>query len=107
MATLRLIFAGTPKIAASHLESIIESQHQILAVYTQPDRPSGRGRKLVSSPVKQLAEKNDIPLCQPISLRSKEEQEKAEKSALSTAKYLWNFLTGIAVKHNIPMQAAA
>ena len=76
MATLRLIFAGTPKIAASHLESIIESQHQILAVYTQPDRPSGRGRKLVSSPVKQLAEKNDIRLCQPISLRSKEEQEK-------------------------------
>ena len=38
---------------------------------------------------------------------SKDEQEKAEKSALSTAKYLWNFLTGIAVKHNIPMQAAA
>ena len=38
---------------------------------------------------------------------SKEEQEKAEKSALSTAKYLWNFLTGMAVKHNIPMQAAA
>ena len=76
MATLRLIFAGTPKIAAAHLESIIQSQHQILAVYTQPDRPSGRGRKLVSSPVKQLAEKNDIRLCQPITLRSKEEQEK-------------------------------
>ena len=38
---------------------------------------------------------------------SKEEKEEAEKSALSTAKYLWNFLTGIAVKHNIPMQAAA
>ena len=38
---------------------------------------------------------------------SKDEQEKAEKSALSTAKYLWNFLTGMAVKHNIPMQAAA
>ena len=38
---------------------------------------------------------------------SKEEQEKAEKSALSTAKYLWNFLTGMAVKHNIPMQVAA
>ena len=76
MATLRLIFAGTPKIAAAHLESIIHSQHQILAVYTQPDRPSGRGRKLVSSPVKQLAEKNDIQLCQPITLRSKDEQEK-------------------------------
>ena len=38
---------------------------------------------------------------------SKKEQEKAERSALSTAKYLWNFLTGMAVKHNIPMQAAA
>ena len=38
---------------------------------------------------------------------SKKEQERAEKSALSTAKYLWNFLTGMAVKHNIPMQAAA
>ena len=76
MATLRLIFAGTPKIAASHLETIIESQHQILAVYTQPDRPSGRGRKLLSSPVKQLAEKNGIRLCQPITLRSKDEQKK-------------------------------
>ena len=76
MATLRLIFAGTPKIAASHLGSIIESQHQILAVYTQPDRPSGRGQKVVSSPVKQLAEKNGIRLCQPITLRSKDEQKK-------------------------------
>ena len=42
-----------------------------------------------------------------LDLMSKEEQEKAEKSALSTAKYLWNFLTGMAVKHNIPMQKAA
>ena len=105
MATLRLIFAGTPKIAASHLESIIESQHQILAVYTQPDRPSGRGRKLVSSPVKQLAEKNDIRLCQPISLRSKEEQEKAETASLLTARYLWNFLSGMTSKHRLKQAA--
>ena len=76
MATLRLIFAGTPNFAASHLESIMSSKHQILAVYTQPDRPSGRGRKLVGSPVKLLAEKNNIPLCQPVTLRSADEQEK-------------------------------
>ena len=76
MDTLRLIFAGTPKLAASHLEAIIGSNHQILSVYTQPDRPSGRGRKLVNSPVKQLAERENLELCQPISLRSPDEQEK-------------------------------
>ena len=76
MDTLRLIFAGTPKFAASHLEAIIGSNHQILSVYTQPDRPSGRGRKLVNSPVKQLAERENLELCQPISLRSPDEQEK-------------------------------
>ena len=76
MDTLRLIFAGTPKLAASHLEAIIGSNHQILSVYTQPDRPSGRGRKLVNSPVKQLAERENLELCQPISLRSPNEQEK-------------------------------
>ena len=76
MDTLRLIFAGTPNIAASHLEAIIASKHKILSVYTQPDRPSGRGRKLVGSPVKQLAEKENLELFQPLSLSSPEEQEK-------------------------------
>ena len=76
MDPLRLIFAGTPNIAASHLEAIIGSKHQILSVYTQPDRPSGRGRKLVSSPVKQLSEKENLELSQPHSLGSPEEQEK-------------------------------
>lgn len=76
MDTLRIIFAGTPNIAASHLEAIISSKHQILSVYTQPDRPTGRGRKLVASPVKQVAERENLKLCQPQSLRSPDEQVK-------------------------------
>ena len=76
MAPLRVIFAGTPKFSASHLEAVIKSSHKIIAVYTQPDRPSGRGKKVVSSPIKSLANREKLPLCQPVSLRSQEEQNK-------------------------------
>ena len=76
MAPLRVIFAGTPKFSASHLEAVIKSSHKIIAVYTQPDRPSGRGKKVVSSPIKSLANREKLPLCQPVSLRSHEEQNK-------------------------------
>lgn len=73
MENLRIIFAGTPSFAAAHLSAIIQSQHDILAVYTQPDKPSGRGRKLLSSPVKQIAQSNDLTLHQPSSLRNPNE----------------------------------
>ena len=53
--SLRIVFAGTPEFAAEHLKALLTSQHQIVAVYTQPDRPAGRGKKLMPSPVKQLA----------------------------------------------------
>ena len=76
MAPLRVIFAGTPKFSASHLEAVIKSSHKIIAVYTQPDRPSGRGKKVVSSPIKSLANRENLPLCQPVSLRGKEERNK-------------------------------
>ena len=59
---MRIIFAGTPEFAARHLEIILESEHEIVCALTQPDRKSGRGKKLRSSPVKQLAEKEKIPL---------------------------------------------
>lgn len=68
-APLRLVFAGTPEFAALHLNALIESEHQLIAVYTQPDRPAGRGKKLQASPVKQLAEAAGIPVRQPVSLR--------------------------------------
>lgn len=73
---LKIIFAGTPAFAATALQALIDSPHQIVAVYTQPDRPAGRGRKLAASPVKQLAETHNLPVHQPITLRNKEEQEK-------------------------------
>ena len=73
--SLRIVFAGTPDFAATSLTALLESQHQVIAVYTQPDRPAGRGRKLAASPVKQLAEHYSIPIYQPISLKNTNEIE--------------------------------
>ncbi|MCP3672905.1 MAG: methionyl-tRNA formyltransferase [Gammaproteobacteria bacterium] len=67
---LKVIFAGTPEFAATHLDALINSNHQVCAVYTQPDRPAGRGRKLTASPVKQLAEANELIVCQPETLKT-------------------------------------
>jgi len=73
---VRIVFAGTPDFAASHLQSIIsDSSHQIVAVYTQPDRPAGRGKKLSASPVKKLAEANSIAIFQPASLKESGQQK--------------------------------
>lgn len=74
MEKLRIIFAGTPDFAACHLAALLASHHQVVAVYTQPDRPAGRGKKLTASPVKQLAEQHQLPIQQPASLKSPEAQ---------------------------------
>lgn len=80
MKPLNIIFAGTPDFAAQHLQALIDSPHNVIAVYTQPDKPAGRGKKLQASPVKQLAEQHHIPVYQPKSLRKPETQ--AELTAL-------------------------
>ncbi|GLX11847.1 methionyl-tRNA formyltransferase [Pseudomonas straminea] len=77
---LRIVFAGTPEFAAAHLKALLGTDHQIVAVYTQPDRPAGRGQKLMPSPVKQLAVENAIPVLQPPSLKDSAAQ--AELAAL-------------------------
>lgn len=77
---LRIVFAGTPEFAAAHLKALLDTPHQIVAVYTQPDRPAGRGQKLMPSPVKQLAAENAIPVLQPPSLKDAAAQ--AELAAL-------------------------
>jgi methionyl-tRNA formyltransferase len=74
VSSLKLIFAGTPDFSAIHLAALIESEHQLIAVYTQPDRPAGRGKKLQASPVKKLALEQGIPVYQPQSLRDPQEQ---------------------------------
>jgi len=65
---LNIIFAGTPEFAASALQACIASKHNVVAVFTQPDRPAGRGRKIKFGPVKQLAIDADIPVYQPSKL---------------------------------------
>ena len=68
-AGLRIIFAGTPDFAAQHLQALLAGPHQVVAVYSQPDRPAGRGRKLTHSPVKALALEHAIEVQQPVSLK--------------------------------------
>jgi len=72
--SLRIIFAGTPDFAARHLDALLSSGHQVVGVFTQPDRPAGRGKKLMPSPVKVLAEEHGLPIFQPASLRPQENQ---------------------------------
>ena len=69
--SLRIIFAGTPEFAAVHLSALINSEHEVIAVYSQPDRPAGRGKKLQPSPVKKIALENDIPVYQPLNFKKK------------------------------------
>lgn len=69
---MKIIFAGTPDFAVPTLEMLLASGHQVVAVYTQPDRPSGRGRKLQPSPVKEVALKAGVPVFQPLSFKSAE-----------------------------------
>ncbi|CAM3239726.1 Methionyl-tRNA formyltransferase [Klebsiella spallanzanii] len=73
--SLRIIFAGTPDFAARHLDALLSSEHEIVGVFTQPDRPAGRGKKLMPSPVKVLAQANDLPVFQPASLRPQDNQQ--------------------------------
>lgn len=75
MSELRLCFAGTPDFSAAHLSALIAAGHTIDAVYTQPDRPSGRGKKLQPSPVKAVAMAAGLEVKQPVSLKTIEAQQ--------------------------------
>ena len=69
---LRIVFMGTPAFAVPSLDAVLRRGHDVLGVFTQPDRPAGRGRRLRPSPVKAFAERNGLPVLQPASLRSDE-----------------------------------
>ena len=69
---MRIVFMGTPDIAATCLTNLINDGFQVVGVYTQPDRPKGRGMKLVASPVKEVALQHDIPVFQPENFREEE-----------------------------------
>ena len=71
---MRIVFAGTPEFAAPPLRALLDSPHDICGVYTQPDRPAGRGRKLTPSPVKVLAQESGLPVFQPETLKDETAQ---------------------------------
>lgn len=72
---MKVVFAGTPTFAAMHLSALLKSQQDVVGVFTQPDRPAGRGKRLQASPVKQCALAADIPVFQPASLRNSAARE--------------------------------
>jgi methionyl-tRNA formyltransferase len=72
--SLRLAFAGTPEFAVPTLEALLDAGHEVVAVYSQPDRPAGRGRRLRPSPVKQCALDRGLEVRQPTTLRDGDTQ---------------------------------
>jgi len=70
---LKIIFAGTPEFAVPALEALLRSEFEVIAVYTQPDRPAGRGRQLQQSPVKACALAGNVPVFQPESFKQTED----------------------------------
>ncbi len=72
---LRIIYAGTPEFSVAALQALIASEHEIIAVYTQPDRPAGRGRGMLASPVKEKALEHNITVFQPETLKSEQAQQ--------------------------------
>ena len=75
---MKIIFAGTPDFALPTLQALINSPHKICAVYTQPDRPSGRGKKLTQTPVKKFALDHNLPLYQPATLKDENAQKQMQ-----------------------------
>jgi methionyl-tRNA formyltransferase len=75
MTSLNLVFAGTPAFTCPSLDALAASKHHLSAVYTQPDRPAGRGRRMQASPAKQWAEEHSIPVYQPLNFKNQAAQD--------------------------------
>ena len=75
---MRVVFMGTPDFAVPSLELLIRHGYEVCAVYTQPDKPKGRGHKLQPPPVKELALQHNIPVFQPVNLRGEDTQREIQ-----------------------------
>ena len=80
---MKIIFAGTPEFAATALAALLQTEHEIVAVYTQPDRKAGRGQKLTASAVKQLALAHNLPIYQPLHFKASTEEGLAAQQQLA------------------------
>ena len=69
---MRIVFMGTPAFAVPSLTALLHSEHQVVGIVTQPDRPKGRGRQMLFSPIKILAQENNLPILQPEKMKSPE-----------------------------------
>jgi methionyl-tRNA formyltransferase len=76
MTPLKIIFMGTPEFAVPSLQALFESPHSVIAVYTQPPRPAGRGQKEMLTPVHRLALEKNIPVYNPVTLKDPETQKR-------------------------------
>lgn len=76
---MNIVFMGTPDFSVPCLKALIDSGENVSAVFTQPDKPKGRGYKLMPTPVKEIALSHNIPVYQPVSLKSGEDAERSEK----------------------------
>ncbi len=83
MLFVKIIFAGTPEFAAVALDALLKTEHEIIAVYTQPDRKAGRGQKLTPSAVKQLALEHNIPVYQPLHFKASTDEGLAAQQQLA------------------------
>lgn len=66
---MRIVFMGTPEFAVPSLAALLTSEHRVVGVVTQPDRPKGRGQELAASPIKQLAGQHKVPILQPLKMK--------------------------------------
>lgn len=82
---MKIVFMGTPPAAVSSLERILGDGHEVVAVYTQPDRPAGRGNKLTAPPVKEFAARNNLPVYQPTKIKTAEALETFKSHAADVA----------------------
>ena len=94
---MKLIFAGTPEFAATALQAILAAGHEVVAVYTQPDRPAGRGQKLSASAVKQLALQKGLPVYQPLHFRANTPEGDAARTELQA----------LCQQHEVPVMVVA
>lgn len=76
---MKVVFMGTPEFAVPCLRALAESEHSVAAVFTQPDKPKGRGYKMIPTPVKSEAEEYGLPVYQPLSLRKGDDAAESMK----------------------------
>ncbi len=97
----RILFMGTPDFAVPSLKALCENGYKPAAIYTQPDKINGRGKKIVFSPVKEFALENNIPCCQPDSLKTEDEIERIANLPSDRRDFPWKLPWNSGERHEV------